>query len=51
MRTSKLLELVVLLKQYADTASGTRRIMAEALGKTVEDEARAQEKCADQHWS
>jgi hypothetical protein len=43
MRTSKLLELAALLKQYAETASGTRRIMADSLGKTVEDEAKAQE--------
>lgn len=47
MRTSKLLELAGLLKQYAETASGTRRIMADALANTIEDEAKNQERFSE----
>ncbi len=47
MRTSKLLELAALLKQYATTAEGTRRVLAVSLGTLVEAEAKELEKIAD----
>ncbi len=39
MRASKLLELAGLLKQYADTAMGTRRVLAVSLSNLINAEA------------
>lgn len=44
MRISKLLELAGLLRQYAEQSSGTRQVMADALGKLVESEAKELER-------
>ncbi len=43
MRTSKLLELAALLKQYADVSPPIRAVMAQSLAKDAETEARIQE--------
>ncbi len=44
MRTSKLLELSILLAQYIEESSGTRQLMARSLHKIVSDEALESEK-------
>jgi hypothetical protein len=43
MRTSKLLELSLLLSQYAETVGGAQQLMARAFAKKIMDEARKQE--------
>jgi hypothetical protein len=42
VRTSKLLELVSLLQQYAESADGARQLVARSLAKMIDKEARAQ---------
>lgn len=44
MRTSKLLELSVLLAQYAEESVGTRQLMARSLYKVVSDDVQESEK-------
>jgi hypothetical protein len=46
MRTSKLLELAALLGQYAETVGGPQRLMAHALARVVDEDARDQERAA-----
>ncbi len=46
MRTSKLLELAALLKQYAASAPRVHSLMAQSLARNVETEAKVKERMA-----